>query len=219
MVYESENADTFAGAWRGDEGQDVMAFTGDLAPHRAALATLAPHIHVAQARYNQAELEALVPAVEALAHEVAGVNVQGAWVNPMHNRAVLSVITARANELEMMLANTFGDRVELEVVATEEWRAAECGFTSWAVDGSGAQLTVMYSGGMDERRQELVIEETAEAVSVSVKLERYNGISAAVGVGHEVTGRLASPLAGRRVIDAIGGEERLEGRRSGLEAS
>ena len=218
LAYVDEHREVFGGQWYEGDGTDrrfVVAFIDDLQPHREALAAAGPGLRIVSAQFTEEELERVAEVAWDLATEFDAECVQAAGVDPIRNQVFLEAITDDGERLEALLAERFGERVVLEVTATEPWSPAEQGFDGWLIDRTGRAITVTFLGGAGERNYELSIEESAESVSIQVLLERFNGAVAAVGIQADVTGRLDEPLGTRTVIDAVAGEPLERGRRYG----
>lgn len=215
-AYVKQHRDQFAGEWlegEGDDRRSVIAFVGDLEPHRAALARISPGLEILAASYSYDELESLREDVLVLVRAREECQMMSARVDQQCNRYRVRLRTPDPESLRTKLARRFGDRVVLQIEPPQSWSPRMCPFNGWIIDETGHELTVTLMGGSGSRNYELDIVETPSAVEVRVLLERSSGPHRAVGYSIDVHGRLSGPLGTRSVIDMVAGKPREPGRR------
>lgn len=206
--YLEEHEDVFGGIWLDSLGHGqvscFVAFTDDLAPHRAALD---PRVHVMTARFSSGDLEEIRDDVRAFVNAYDGARLREEAIDERSNRVVVAVETVEPEALRMALRERFGDMVAVRV---DVFVTKLASFEAWSLDHTdeGEDLTVHWLGGAGERAHRVELVETDRHVRVAVLFEQHEGAPALSGMDMSATGRLAAPLADRVVIDATTGKQK-----------
>lgn len=197
--------------WEGEDCIPVLGFARNVDQHRAAID---PHIRVVEVPEPTVVLQPLRGQAQAFADDADGIELSTEGIEIRRGCVLLEVLAVdRATGLAFQerLRDRFGSLVQADVVADALSFEQVTGFSAWQTDDAGRRLTVHWVGGAGEERHVLELDERPDAVHAQVRAQYTNHVVAASAQAMSVSGELAAPLDGRRVVDATTGEERPSG--------
>ena len=146
--------------------------------------------------------------------EAPGITVFSTGVD--FDREILTVEVAARDEdkASALVRERYGDRVEIEVVATSAFIVEDVAWECWTPGPAADQLSIWLldsTDGSDLRTTVSETEtETEHEVVVTLRGPRWQGASVAIGITVEKRIQLAAPLGARHVVDGATGVRRPE---------
>jgi hypothetical protein len=191
----------------------LLHLTRDVPKHLSAIRALAnyPHnLRAVKVRYSDKALEKVA---DRLWHDQKALAAQGIYLTGTgHGDADaldVDVITARADVYDDF-KHHYGDAVKVEVEAREQYSYDCVASSDYEIAPDGMSLTLFWSSGGGRKPARVEVTEFPDHVEVGAVEQVYNGPSAAVGFGAQMSAQLSAPLGDRAVIDAFNGKRLLQ---------
>jgi hypothetical protein len=202
----------FAGSWLGYGVPEYhVGFARDAESHREALERIVPRPEVLRVHafeYTEAELQALTDRItEDDGLEAEGLRWLEVGIDEEANRVEVEAVAADAATAEAILTRRYGPAVKATWVGSSDVTVGEIPWQLWTADESGRSLTVHYVTFQAYELDRAELEETEDEVVVTVFVRMPYAVKT-IGANRQATVDLATPLAGRRVVDGATGRTR-----------
>jgi hypothetical protein len=206
-------ADAFGGLWVGPRKTVHVAFARDADHHAAALAARLPEddrpwVDVVPVARTERELEAVMDRLDRDHDELEALGIRMDAFGPdvVENVVVVDALVDHPDRARRLLAERYGDAVRASLATPDQLVEA----VAWQLydEPEPGHVTVRYAANAAYVLERVDVDETADAIRITVHERAPGVVSTLAGTTRTATVELSGPVGDRPVIDGATGRRR-----------